>query len=215
MTNYKMKFIFSYFLPMVFVLLLMSAFIYNDRKQNIKQVHKIYTNLEEALKNKDSVFILSLSGGNMKIVPNGIYELKNLKKLFLNDNNITSINNKISNLKNLEELILFHNHLRDLPIEIRELKRLKRLDLYGNNFEFIPEAVCGLDSLEVLNMLGSSIKKYPDCIFNLKNIKRLYIQNWDGKYEIDSVQLMRLRKGLPKTHIGILPPYITLQDSLK
>lgn len=188
-----------------------SAFLHDSKNKYVKEP-KTYTNIKDALKNVDSVFSFSYSGKKLKSIPKDIYKLKKLKKLRLSNNYITVIDKEISNLKDLEELIFYNNSLSKLPPEFKELKKLRKLDLNGNQFKAIPNVVCNLDSLKSLFMLGNHIKAYPECIFRLKRMQIMDIENWDGKYEIDSSQLMKLRMGLPQTSIGILPPYESIKD---
>jgi len=200
-----MQHTFLRFLLTIVIVIFTSSFLIDSTYkkcilENEKGV-KTYTNIKIALNNIDSVYSFSYSGQKLKVIPKEIYKLKNLRQLFLSNNNLVDLDKEIGNLRYLEKLVLFNNYLRDLPIELQKLKRLQTLDLYGNNFEFIPDAICGLDSLKYLYMLGSRIKKYPDCIFYLKNLRFLNIANWDAKYDMDSIQLNRLRNGLPQVII--------------
>ncbi len=71
------------------------------------------------LKNLESVFLADFGK-----IPNAIFELPNLKRLFLYRCNVKSIPSSVKKLKHLEELNLEENPIKEIPEEIFELPSL-------------------------------------------------------------------------------------------
>ncbi len=115
---------------------------------------KVYTSLNEALKNPEKVCTLDLSGQKLATLPSGI-----------------------SKLTNLESLYIGNNQLKELPGEIFQLKLLVRLDAPGNQVQFIPSEIENLTNLQILNLNNNQILIVPKQIGNLKNLTDLLLGN--------------------------------------
>lgn len=113
---------------------------------------KIYTSLEEALKEPLSVKKLQLKKQKLKEFPTEILQLENLEYLDLS-------NNKIS----------------EIPKGIGSLKHLRTLKLHKNAFLTFPEVLTNLDSLENLDLSRNPIDEVPEPISNLQNLKELVL----------------------------------------
>ncbi|KAL6592531.1 hypothetical protein U3516DRAFT_788891 [Neocallimastix sp. 'constans'] len=90
-------------------------------------------------------------------IPEGLFDIKNLKYLCLNSNSIMEIPLAIQNLAQLETLDLNNNKISQLPNELFNLRMLKTLDL-GNNPELIAK----------INNFGNST--IENCYFHNINI---------------------------------------------
>ena len=77
---------------------------------------------------------ISLSYLNLEIIPDFVFELTQLKKIYLYNNEITEIPKEISKLVNLESLWLGNNKLTELPKEITNLVKVNRFNLRKNQF---------------------------------------------------------------------------------
>ncbi len=132
-------------------------------------------------------------GGQLKAIPEFIYDLEELVQLDLSYNVLMEIPSRISQLENLEELILLGNLIRELPKEICQLRRLRviemqknhlervdplalthggltHLDLSENYLEEIPPINCR--SLEYCNLAYNSLKSPVD-VSRLENVATL------------------------------------------
>ncbi|MBT4595144.1 hypothetical protein HOD08_04700 [bacterium] len=95
---------------------------------SIEQLNKFHDMFEfdEAFREKaqNQIQVMRLQGLGITEVPDCIFELKNLDRLFLDDNNITELPIEIGNLKKLTFLTLGNNNLHKLPSSLRKLKKL-------------------------------------------------------------------------------------------
>jgi Leucine-rich repeat (LRR) protein len=93
---------------------------------------KVYTSLEQALQNKDSVLYLNLKNQRIHRFPMEILQLKNLQKLSMSRNYLDTIPKEIAELKHLHYLDLSSNFIEQLPKEISTLP-LDTLILWDNH----------------------------------------------------------------------------------
>ncbi len=82
----------------------------------------------------------------------------------------------IGNLTNLRILDLSDNHLETLPDSIGNLENLEELRL-SNNYRFskLPGSIGNLKKLEVLNLGKTNLSSLPVSLENLTNLKELYL----------------------------------------
>lgn len=83
--------------------------------------------------NLDSVESIFLA--NFSKIPEEIFAIKSLKRLYLFRNNITSIPESIKNLVNLEELNLEGNPIYELPSVVFELPKLANISVDKDNIK--------------------------------------------------------------------------------
>ncbi len=134
-----------------------------------------YTNLKDALKNKDNTLGLKLTGKNLTKFPDEIFELKNLRSLYLDSNSITEIPHDIAKLKNLRVLNVCSNKISELPEETGELKELVLLSACGNVLTTLPKSMAGLQNLSLLGLEQNQFSSIPDVIFRLKDLRQLWL----------------------------------------
>ncbi len=114
----------------VFVIIFLFVFSVGSFAQadhNNFRNYKKFSSLKKALKSRENVKYLNLSGKKLVEFPDEIYELDSLEVLILNNNNITVIPDRISELRNLKYLYLLFNPIERIPDTIVELKKLERL----------------------------------------------------------------------------------------
>lgn len=151
------------------------------------------------------ITILNMNDIRMKILPNEIFYLSNLKSLNITDNYISELSPLIGTLTNLQffdgernELkklpkeigyltnlvdLSFHgNELEELPIEFGNLTSLTRLDLISNCIKKLPDEFCQLTNLKDLDLISNKLKVLPDNIGNLTNLKILDISENNLKF---------------------------------
>jgi Leucine-rich repeat (LRR) protein len=146
-------------------------------------------------KSKSKVIILSVFNKKIRIIPEEVFQLKELSILNLSATGLASIQHDISKLINLTELYLESNDLTTLPDTITELKYLRVLDLFGNNFSCIPKEIFKLQSLTELS-LSAGFELSGEDIIQLKSLKNLKILKLHGFKEIPTeiIELTNLKE---------------------
>lgn len=169
-------------LRLLFVFILMcsfSVFVPAQEMENqyIKVIpDRIYTSIEQALSNPDSVFRLDLSRKNLKIFPHQVFQLKNLYELNISRNRLKEIPAEIGKLTHLKILKASNNKLKSLPPEIGSLIQLTTLELNRNLIVTLPPQISQLVHLEKIELWDNEIDSLPDEIKNLKQLKVLELR---------------------------------------
>jgi len=132
---------------------------------------KIYSSIEEALLNPDSVRYLSLKHKKLKTLPFEIFQFKNLEILDVSKNKLTELPEEIQKLSKLRELSVSNNNLTTFPIQIGNLIALKKIIAYQNNIALLPNTIGNLVNLEMLDLWSNEIEIFPAEIKALKQLK--------------------------------------------
>jgi Leucine-rich repeat (LRR) protein len=132
---------------------------------------KIYTSLEEALLNPDSVRYLSLKHKKLKKLPAEVFEFKNLEVLDVSKNKLDEIPEEILKLSKLREISVANNNLTTLPIQIGNLIGLRKIIAYQNNIALLPTTIGNLVNLELLDLWSNEIEVFPPEIIALKKLQ--------------------------------------------
>lgn len=140
--------------------------------------------------------LLDLSECGLTALPDELWELTDLKGLWLYNNNIKILPRNIEKLQNLEFLDISHNPITCDSNRPLDLPKLVNLDCYGCYFPQLPKAfqipslkilrfnclektlsddILKLKNLKKLNLSYSSITQLPDNIKLLENLKELYL----------------------------------------
>lgn len=133
---------------------------------------------EEELKritsgNIEEVVELDWSDKKLKVFPESITKLKNLKKLILSKNNISEIPASIGELQNLEELYMYNSGVKTIHEAIGKLKKLRVWELGANHdLNAFPDAIGELSNLQVLNINYMAIP-LPDSWARLEKLEEL------------------------------------------
>ena len=139
-----------------------------------------------------------LDGKGCTEIPEGVYELKKLKKLRLRATSVTQISSKIEQLKDLEEIIIEDSPICSLPETIGQLKSLRRLEMRGTQLEALPEAICEAKKLQEICITYSKLKEIPSTIHQIKKLECLEITNAaitripDGICELTALEKLSL-----------------------
>lgn len=150
-----------------------------------------FTSIEEAMKNPEEVYKLTLRKNKLNEIPGEVFGLANLRILILSKNKIKELPLEIGNLVYLEELDLTGNKLEQLPAEIGQLKKLKRLRCGMNELEFLPDELGDMEQLELLDIWSNNIVDLPLTILDLQNLKTIDMRviqlNTQEKAAIESI----------------------------
>ncbi len=122
----------------VFVFLLFFNFV-----AIIAQEGETYYSLEDALENKDNVYILDLSNQELIEIPESIGDLIKIESLNLSRNSLTKLPKSMGNLQKLKFLNISNNKMNNLPEIIISLKSLTLLNLSNNDKFFSPPSTIG------------------------------------------------------------------------
>lgn len=184
-------------------------------KQQLDTV-KIYTSLQEALQNKDKVYVLNLSNKNLRAVPRSISELSNLQALNLSHNQINdvSVPIQLKKLNNLQYINLSYNKFDDFPIALNLLSNLRSLNLSNNKFKTISPATFTKGNYANLRELNLSRNNLKSLSYNITNLTDLKLLNLKYNNEFDKDNLEQLKHLLPNTYI-IFSPLDPYSNALK
>ena len=107
---------------------------------------------------------LNLNSNQLISIPNGLWNLKNLKFLDISNNKLGSekveggyISEAIAEAELLVEFHASGNLLTSLPESIGDLKHLEILDLKDNKIRSLPEKFGQLEKLLKLNLDGNAL----------------------------------------------------------
>jgi Leucine-rich repeat (LRR) protein len=162
---------------------------------------KLYTSLEEALQEPDSVYRLKLKKRlKCDSLPSELFACKNLQELYLMGTKLSVLNQAIGELKNLTLLNLYHNKLVMLPETIGNLSRLRTLIISKNLISTLPKSIGKLQNLTLIDAWDNPLYTLPDEIIALqKTLKILDLRQIALRdYEYDKMVEL-----LPKTNIII------------
>lgn len=121
---------------------------------------------------------LDLSYNNLQLVPEGLTELKYLKKLLLTGNRLADAQNLAwVNLRNMETIDFSRNQIAAFPDGVQHLRQLKFLNLSGNKINSFPSLDDARYQLEVLILDGNPLRSLPENIHNYYNLKSLSAAN--------------------------------------
>ena len=165
----------------IFVLNFLSAQSFNETY--FLSDAKVYTSLQEALREPNKVVHLELKNQQLKQIPKRILSFRNLRVLDLSNNQISKIDEEnFYGLQKLEGVLLANNLLRTPPIEaLKKCSELRYLDLGNNRIQSIEE-LDRLKYLEVLKLNDNQIKTIPS------NLQLKYLRY----FRIDGNQLKQL-----------------------
>lgn len=104
---------------------------------------------------------LNLSGKNLKVIPQNVYQYTNLEKLDLSNNRIETIPSDILKLRKLRTLDLAFNQIKSLQSAIFKLPKLRILNLHGNSISKLPKQIM-TSNLQTLIISKNNITHIDD-----------------------------------------------------
>jgi hypothetical protein len=137
--------------------------------------------------------MLDLSSLGLTDIPPELFDLTDLKCVYLNGNKLSKLPSAIAKLSNLEELYIYANKLTTLPESIGALQELTHLDLFDNNLIALPKEISKLDKLRFLDISFNELALLPPELGRLENISTLdFINN-----PLPRSYFEALKQGLP------------------
>lgn len=121
---------------------------------------KWFYSMDEAMRQPEKVYKLSLSHEKLKAFPYDISRFKNLQVLNLSHNKIKEVPAQIADLPNLQVLILTNNKIRTLADEMSELENLEVIYLGNNKLAAMPGWIGGLSKLRKLDLSYNQLSEY-------------------------------------------------------
>jgi len=160
---------------------------------------KIYTSIDDALKNPTDVYRLKLVGKpKCDSLPEELFSLVNLQELSVRRCKLQLINKNISQLKNLQYLNLDQNRLVKLPEALCNLAELKTLVISRNIISYLPDNIGKLTKLENIDAWDNQIYVLPKSIAKLSGTLQVLDLRQVAVKAAEYDDMVRL---LPKTQI--------------
>uniref|UniRef100_A0A0N4Z6K5 Gelsolin-like domain-containing protein n=1 Tax=Parastrongyloides trichosuri TaxID=131310 RepID=A0A0N4Z6K5_PARTI len=177
----------------------------NIRVLSLRNTNRTANNLSLITGECYNVTDLDLSYNSLTVLPDGIYDLKKLRKLDLSYNKLEKFTIPENTLEDLEVINVSGNEMISLPENITKLSKLQRiyasfnkltfaglpssigkllqlkvLFLSYNKLELIPEGVCRCVKLMKLKLDNNNLITLPDTIYLLPDLKELDLHNNDN-----------------------------------
>lgn len=174
-----------------------------------KEAEKVFTDLQEALRNPERVHHLSLRNQNLRKVPTEVLRLVNLRSLDLSENKIRNLKGvSFAPLSHLQYLELADNQLSEIPeafIDDLNPAELEVFNLSGNGLRSLPESINKLRFLEELLLADNKLLELPP--LRLKFLKLIRLdRNGLSTFPETLLQLAKLESiNLNGNNIATLP----------
>ncbi|XP_004928289.1 leucine-rich repeat-containing protein 58 [Bombyx mori] len=126
---------------------------------------------------KNTLRELNLSGNQLNLFPEQIFELTHLKYLYLGSNKIVNIPKDIWKLSGLQILSLGGNQIIEVPENVGHLTSLQALVLSDNLIEQLPASITKLKNLRSLLLHKNRLKTLPTQIIKLKCLTELSLRD--------------------------------------
>lgn len=172
---------------------------YKNIQLPILEGKKYYYELDKALAEPDSVYVLSLKRETKKdfeLSPSVFPNLKDLSVdgfdspgIFTHLSEFGLIELSLSNLKTkeipkevfecetIEKLSISLSKIKALPPEIGKLKNLKILDLRINDLDSLPKEIGMLQHLREIDLYGNKFSKFPEILLKCNSLKRINLSS--------------------------------------
>ncbi len=98
-------------------------------------------------------------------VPDSVFKIAALQRLYIGGNFIRSLPETLSSLKNLRELVAPDNYIAELPPSLAALTALERLTLSNNRIRIVPSNYGHITSLTALELVGNPLESPPMSLY--------------------------------------------------
>lgn len=137
--------------------------------------------LSPALGNLNGLLTLTVNRCNLKVLPDEVCQLTELKFLDLSFNELECLPASLGQCDRLQTINVSHNNLQTLPAFENGIETLRRLDISHNKFEVLPLAQLQPAGLHELIAPGNQLKSLSADIEALTLLKDLDVS--DNKLE--------------------------------
>jgi len=128
---------------------------------------KLARAISRTIDNKN-VYSIGLRNDSLRVIPDAIGRLHNIRYLNLNFNRIEEISEEIGKCTALVMIELVGNRLKRLPESIGNLRNLEILELRANQLEYLPESIGKLQKLKTLTLQRNQLKELPESFGDLQ-----------------------------------------------
>lgn len=160
------------------------------------------------------------------VLPVSLKGNKSIRKLIIGDNVNSDLGGLIKDSTGIEEVFIYSEKRSEFGTFVNDLKKsnVQTLAIGSKRLKLLPSAISRLDSLKELEILKSPIKQLPSSFNQLQNLEKLTVDAPELKLlsssinrlkqlkylnivntNIDSIELKRIIKALPKTEIVYNP----------
>ncbi|GJV93353.1 Toll/interleukin-1 receptor domain-containing protein [Tanacetum coccineum] len=130
-------------------------------------------------------------------VPKDLHRLEYLEELVLSNTKIKVLPDSVCKLKQLKSLKLYGSGLKWLPKDLGQLESLEQLHLPDASFEHLPDSLCMLKELKVLNLEScDNLRNLPSNFHLLESLEELSMSTINMKNFQRSVCLLKQLKSL-------------------
>ncbi|MCH8556129.1 MAG: leucine-rich repeat domain-containing protein [Schleiferiaceae bacterium] len=134
----------------------------------------IFSSLEKALADPQSVKELRLKRKKLKSLPSEIDQFQHLKVLDVRKNQLTELPETLVNCAQLEVLLLGKNKFTKIPNVVFDCNNLQRLSLSSNKISHFPSEIQNLQQLAYLDFFDTYIEHLPiEALQKMPNLKEL------------------------------------------
>ncbi|GJT50096.1 Toll/interleukin-1 receptor domain-containing protein [Tanacetum coccineum] len=139
-------------------------------------------------------------------VPKDLHRLEYLEELVLSNTKIKVLPDSVCKLKQLKSLKLHGHDLKWLPKDFGQLESLEQLNLSGGSIEHLPDSLCMLKELKVLNLEScDNLRNLPSNFHLLESLEELSMSTINMKNFPPSVCLLKQLKSLK---LRVLQPQV-------
>jgi Leucine-rich repeat (LRR) protein len=133
----------------------------------------------EMLRDLPNLEELDISEAGIAEVPEVVFELSALRRLWLVRNPIRSLTPSISRLKRLNYVNLDGTEIGDLPDEFSRLAELRYLRVNETRISSLPESMRQLSNMRRLYARGTKLDAVPPVVASWRNVEDLAFDNTD------------------------------------
>lgn len=157
----------------------------------------VFTSMEQALSNPDSVYRIRLKGRVTEIPAEVFTAFPNLHELNLSRTRLTSLPKEIGQLKKLIRLVADRNKLDTLPPELGDMESLQVLILNRNDLTGLPKEISNLNNLYLIDLWSNNIVDLPYSMRQMPALKELDLR----VIVMSDEQKEDIREMLPKVKV--------------
>lgn len=116
---------------------------------------------------------INISGLGLKTIPQEIFEIYDLKELYLGGNQLTDLPNDLANLQELVSINLQKCQFSHFPDVLLKLKNIQSINFSRNKIETIPDSIDSLTELRILILAKNLVNYIPNSIGSLSKLHTL------------------------------------------